>query len=58
MASTLSRLQFGRLRGLRAKLLRRYEHQPLVSCLAGLYGCQWRRYERSGAQPGDCCCDK
>lgn len=58
MASTLSRLQFGRLHGLRAKLLRRYEHQPLVSCLAGLYGCQWRRYERSGAQPGDCCCNK
>ncbi|XP_050934497.1 LOW QUALITY PROTEIN: glycerophosphodiester phosphodiesterase domain-containing protein 5-like [Lates calcarifer] len=58
MASTLSRLQFGRSRGLRAKLLRRYEHQPLVSCLAGLYSCRWRRYERSCAQPGDCCCNK
>ncbi|XP_056252788.1 glycerophosphodiester phosphodiesterase domain-containing protein 5-like [Seriola aureovittata] len=58
MASTLSRLQFGRMRGLRAKLLRRYEHQPLVTCLAGLYGCRWRRYERSRTQPGDCCCNK
>ncbi|XP_042355480.1 glycerophosphodiester phosphodiesterase domain-containing protein 5-like [Plectropomus leopardus] len=58
MASTLSQLQFGRLRGLRAKLLRRYEHRPLVSCLAGLYGCRWRRYERSCTQPGDCCCNK
>ncbi|GLD46394.1 glycerophosphodiester phosphodiesterase domain-containing protein 5-like protein [Lates japonicus] len=58
MASTLSRLQFGRPHGLRAKLLRRYKHQPLVSCLAGLYGCRWRRYERSYTQPGDCCCNK
>ncbi|XP_071362504.1 glycerophosphodiester phosphodiesterase domain-containing protein 5-like [Trachinotus anak] len=58
MASTMSRLQFGQMRGLRAKLLRRYEHQPLVSCLAGLYGCRWRRYERSCTQPGDCCCNK
>ncbi|XP_040907067.1 glycerophosphodiester phosphodiesterase domain-containing protein 5-like [Toxotes jaculatrix] len=58
MASTLIQLQFSRLRGLRAKVLRRYEHQPLVSCLAGLYGCRWRRYERSCTQPGDCCCNK
>lgn len=52
MASTLSQW----LSRLRVKLLRRYEHQPFVSCLAGVYGCQWRRYERS--QPGDCCCNK
>ncbi|XP_031163981.1 glycerophosphodiester phosphodiesterase domain-containing protein 5-like [Sander lucioperca] len=58
MASTLSQQQFGQLRGLRAKLLRRYEHQPLVSCLSGLYGCQWRRYEKGSTQPGDCCCNK
>ncbi|XP_041808291.1 glycerophosphodiester phosphodiesterase domain-containing protein 5-like isoform X1 [Chelmon rostratus] len=58
MASTLSQLQFGRLRGLRAKVLRRYEHRPFVSCLSGLYGCRWRRYERSCTQPGDCCCNK
>ncbi|XP_051256883.1 glycerophosphodiester phosphodiesterase domain-containing protein 5-like isoform X1 [Dicentrarchus labrax] len=57
MASTLSQLQFGRLRGLRARVFRRYEHRPLVSCLSGLYGCKWRRYERSRAQPGDCCCN-
>lgn len=36
----------------------RYEHQPFVSCLAGLYGCQWRRYQRARAQPGECCCSK
>ncbi|XP_035035306.2 glycerophosphodiester phosphodiesterase domain-containing protein 5 [Hippoglossus stenolepis] len=58
MASSLSRLQLGRLHGLRAKLLRRYEHQPLVSCLSGFYGCRWRRHERSRTQPGDCCCSK
>uniref|UniRef100_A0A672LLK2 Glycerophosphodiester phosphodiesterase domain containing 4a n=1 Tax=Sinocyclocheilus grahami TaxID=75366 RepID=A0A672LLK2_SINGR len=29
----------------RQRLLQRYEHQPFVSCLAGLYGCQWRRYQ-------------
>ncbi|XP_029956379.1 glycerophosphodiester phosphodiesterase domain-containing protein 5 [Salarias fasciatus] len=55
MASALPR----RLQGLRAKLLRRHEHQPLVWCLLGLYGCRWRRQERSGGtQPGDCCCNK
>uniref|UniRef100_A0A671SXQ4 Glycerophosphodiester phosphodiesterase domain containing 4a n=1 Tax=Sinocyclocheilus anshuiensis TaxID=1608454 RepID=A0A671SXQ4_9TELE len=39
----------------RRQLLQRYEHQPFVSCLAGLYGCQWRRYQRAKAQPGECC---
>lgn len=42
----------------RRQLLQRYEHQPFVSCLAGLYGCQWRRYQRAKAQPGECCCSK
>uniref|UniRef100_A0A3B4FX59 Glycerophosphodiester phosphodiesterase domain-containing protein 5-like n=1 Tax=Pundamilia nyererei TaxID=303518 RepID=A0A3B4FX59_9CICH len=37
-------------------LLQRYEHQPFVSCLAGLYGCQWKHYKRS--QPEGCCCNK
>ncbi|KAA8586589.1 hypothetical protein FQN60_000425 [Etheostoma spectabile] len=58
MASTLSQQQFGQLRGLRAKLLRRYEHQPLVSCLSALYGCRWRRCEKGSTQRGDCCCNK
>ncbi|XP_026226967.1 glycerophosphodiester phosphodiesterase domain-containing protein 5-like isoform X2 [Anabas testudineus] len=58
MPPTLSQLQFGRLRCLRAKLLKRYKHQPLVSCLAALYSCQWRRYEGNCTQPGDCCCNK
>nr|XP_029135763.1 glycerophosphodiester phosphodiesterase domain-containing protein 5-like isoform X2 [Labrus bergylta] len=58
MASTLSQLKLGWPHGLRAKLLRRYEHKPLVSCLVGLYGCRWRRYERSFTQPGECCCNK
>ncbi|XP_030009235.1 glycerophosphodiester phosphodiesterase domain-containing protein 5 [Sphaeramia orbicularis] len=53
-----TQLQFGRLGGLRAKLLRRYEHRPFVSCLTGLYACRWRRYERSCTQPEDCCCNK
>ncbi|XP_060942139.1 glycerophosphodiester phosphodiesterase domain-containing protein 5-like [Limanda limanda] len=54
MASSLSGTQLG----LRARLLRRYEHRPLVWCLSGLYGCRWRRHERSRPQPGDCCCSK
>uniref|UniRef100_A0A4W5N0A4 Glycerophosphodiester phosphodiesterase domain containing 4b n=1 Tax=Hucho hucho TaxID=62062 RepID=A0A4W5N0A4_9TELE len=56
--TTLSKLKLGKLRVVRRRLLQRYEHQPYVSCLAGLYGCQWRRYQRSRATPGDCCCSK
>ncbi|XP_063061429.1 glycerophosphodiester phosphodiesterase domain-containing protein 5 isoform X3 [Engraulis encrasicolus] len=55
---TLSRLKLGKLKVVRRQLLQRYEHQPFVSCLAGLYGCQWRRYQRARAQPGECCCSK
>ncbi|KAJ3590949.1 hypothetical protein NHX12_008897, partial [Muraenolepis orangiensis] len=53
-----TRLKLGKLKVVRRQLLQRYEHQPLVSCLAGLYGCQWRRYQRAKAQPGECCCSK
>ncbi|KAG5269101.1 hypothetical protein AALO_G00198290 [Alosa alosa] len=48
----------GKLKVVRRQLLQRYEHQPFVSCLAGLYGCQWRRYQRARAQPGECCCSR
>uniref|UniRef100_A0A4W4HLH4 GP-PDE domain-containing protein n=1 Tax=Electrophorus electricus TaxID=8005 RepID=A0A4W4HLH4_ELEEL len=44
---SLSTLKLGRLKVVRRQLLQRYEHQPFVSCLAGLYGCQWRRYQRA-----------
>lgn len=54
MASSFSE----RLSGLRAKLLRRYEHGPFVTCLLGLYGCRWRRNEKSGGHPGECCSSK
>ncbi|KAL0994635.1 hypothetical protein UPYG_G00125170 [Umbra pygmaea] len=57
-STTLSKLKLGKLRVVRRRLLQRYEHQPFVSCLAGLYGCQWRRYQRTRATPGDCCCSK
>ncbi|KAJ3589044.1 hypothetical protein NHX12_009892 [Muraenolepis orangiensis] len=30
----------------------------LVRCLAGLYGCQWKRYRGTRTQPGGCCCNK
>ncbi|XP_059931933.1 glycerophosphodiester phosphodiesterase domain-containing protein 5, partial [Gadus macrocephalus] len=53
-----TRLKLGKLKVVRRQLLQRYEHQPLVSCLAGLYGCQWRRYQRARAQPGEVCCSK
>ncbi|XP_058606533.1 glycerophosphodiester phosphodiesterase domain-containing protein 5 isoform X1 [Onychostoma macrolepis] len=55
---SLSRLKLGKLKVVRRQLLQRYEHQPFVSCLAGLYGCQWRRYQRAKAQPGECCCSR
>ncbi|KAK1785160.1 hypothetical protein P4O66_018571, partial [Electrophorus voltai] len=54
----MSTLKLGRLKVVRRQLLQRYEHQPFVSCLAGLYGCQWRRYQRARAQPGECCCSR
>ncbi|KAM9499183.1 glycerophosphodiester phosphodiesterase domain-containing protein 5-like isoform 1-T1 [Salvelinus alpinus] len=56
MAPSLTTL--GKLPVVRCRLLQRYEHQPFVSCLAGLYGCQWRRYQRTRATPGDCCGSK
>ncbi|XP_061904976.1 glycerophosphodiester phosphodiesterase domain-containing protein 5-like isoform X1 [Entelurus aequoreus] len=34
------------------------DRRPFVSCLLGLYGCRWRRRQRSGAGPADCCCSK
>ncbi|XP_062861178.1 glycerophosphodiester phosphodiesterase domain-containing protein 5 isoform X2 [Trichomycterus rosablanca] len=55
---SLSTLKLGRLKVIRRQLLQRYEHQPFVSCLAGLYGCQWRRYQRAKAQSGECCCSR
>ncbi|XP_007552561.1 glycerophosphodiester phosphodiesterase domain-containing protein 5, partial [Poecilia formosa] len=57
-AEPATRLKLGKLKVVRRQLLQRYEHQPFVSCLAGLYGCQWRRYQRARAQPGECCCSK
>ena len=30
----------------------------LVRCLAGAYGCQWKRYRGTRMQQGDCCCNK
>ncbi|XP_064024732.1 glycerophosphodiester phosphodiesterase domain-containing protein 4 isoform X2 [Pogoniulus pusillus] len=56
METSSSRLKLGKLRVVRRRLLQRYEHQPLVSCLAGLYSCRWRRYQRRRSEPGKCCC--
>ncbi|KAJ8410798.1 hypothetical protein AAFF_G00187550 [Aldrovandia affinis] len=56
--TTLSKQKLGKLKVVRRQLLQRYEHQPFISCLAGLYGCQWKRYQRARAQPGECCCSK
>jgi len=54
----VTQLKLGKLKVARQRLLQRYEHQLFVSCLAGLYGCQWRRYQRAKAQPGECCCSR
>ncbi|XP_064157294.1 glycerophosphodiester phosphodiesterase domain-containing protein 5 isoform X2 [Anguilla rostrata] len=56
--ASLSKLKLGKLKVVRRQLLQRYEHQPFISCLAGFYGCQWKRYQRARAQPGECCCSK
>uniref|UniRef100_A0A8K9UJN7 Glycerophosphodiester phosphodiesterase domain containing 4a n=1 Tax=Oncorhynchus mykiss TaxID=8022 RepID=A0A8K9UJN7_ONCMY len=55
---SVSSLKLGKLKVVRRQLLQRYEHQPFVSCLAGLYGCQWRRYQRAKSQPGESCCSR
>ncbi len=54
----VTQLKLGKLKVARQRLLQRYEHQTFVSCLAGLYGCQWRRYQLTHAQPGHLCCSK
>ncbi len=51
----VTQLKLGKLKVARQRLLQRYEHQTFVSCLAGLYGCQWRRYQRTHAQHGHLC---
>ncbi|XP_042314203.1 glycerophosphodiester phosphodiesterase domain-containing protein 5-like isoform X2 [Sceloporus undulatus] len=33
-----------------------YHHEPFISCLAGLYSCRWKRYQRNRVKPGHCCC--
>ncbi|XP_067389346.1 glycerophosphodiester phosphodiesterase domain-containing protein 4 [Emydura macquarii macquarii] len=53
---SLKKLKFGKLKVVRRSLLQRYEHQPFISCLAGLYSCRWKRYQRRRSEPGRCCC--
>ncbi|XP_039393648.1 glycerophosphodiester phosphodiesterase domain-containing protein 4 [Mauremys reevesii] len=53
---SLKKLKFGKLKVVRRHLLQRYEHQPFISCLAGLYSCRWKRYQRRRTEPGQCCC--
>ncbi|XP_075054694.1 glycerophosphodiester phosphodiesterase domain-containing protein 4 [Mixophyes fleayi] len=52
----LRRIRLGKLKIVRRRLLQRYEHQPFISLLAGLYSCRWKRYQRQRAEPGQCCC--
>ncbi|KAI7795994.1 glycerophosphodiester phosphodiesterase domain-containing protein 5 [Triplophysa rosa] len=56
--SKLPQLKLGKLNLVRQRLLQRYEHEPFVSCLSGLYGCQWKRNQRTRAHHGHCCCSK
>ncbi|XP_069060012.1 glycerophosphodiester phosphodiesterase domain-containing protein 4 [Pleurodeles waltl] len=55
---SLKKLRLGKLKVVRRRLLQRYEHQPFISFLAGLYSCRWKRYQREKTQPGECCCKK
>ncbi|XP_072900363.1 glycerophosphodiester phosphodiesterase domain-containing protein 5 [Hemitrygon akajei] len=54
----LKKVKLGGLQVVRRRLLQRYESQPFLSCLAGLYGCQWRRYQHARILPGELCCSK
>ncbi|XP_067888876.1 glycerophosphodiester phosphodiesterase domain-containing protein 5 isoform X3 [Heterodontus francisci] len=54
----LTKIKLGKLQIVRRRLLQRYEYQPFLSCLAGLYGCQWKRYQRTRILPGEFCCSK
>ncbi|XP_005161302.1 glycerophosphodiester phosphodiesterase domain-containing protein 5 isoform X2 [Danio rerio] len=56
--TSVTQPKLGKLKVGRQMLLQRYQHQPLVCCLAGLYGCQWRRYQQTLTQPGHCCRSK
>ncbi|XP_036444600.1 glycerophosphodiester phosphodiesterase domain-containing protein 5 isoform X2 [Colossoma macropomum] len=35
-----------------------YGHQAFVSCLTGLYSCQWKHHQHTGSQFGHFCCSK
>ncbi|XP_053564664.1 glycerophosphodiester phosphodiesterase domain-containing protein 4 isoform X2 [Bombina bombina] len=54
----LKRLRLGKLKIVRRRLLQRYEHQPFISLLAGLYSCRWKRYQREKTEPGQWCCKR
>uniref|UniRef100_A0A8C5P9Y4 Glycerophosphodiester phosphodiesterase domain containing 4 n=1 Tax=Leptobrachium leishanense TaxID=445787 RepID=A0A8C5P9Y4_9ANUR len=55
-STNLKRLRLGKLKIVRRRLLQRYEHQPFISLLAGLYSCRWKRYQRQKTEPGQRCC--
>ncbi|XP_030055930.1 glycerophosphodiester phosphodiesterase domain-containing protein 4 [Microcaecilia unicolor] len=55
---SLKNLRLGKLKIVHRRLLQRYEHQPFISVLAGLYSCRWKRYQRERTEPGQCCCEK
>ncbi|KAM4699407.1 glycerophosphodiester phosphodiesterase domain-containing protein 4 isoform 1-T1 [Discoglossus pictus] len=57
-STNLRRLRLGKLKIVRRRLLQRYEHQPFISFLAGLYSCRWKRYQRQRVEPGQWCCKK
>ncbi|XP_063287619.1 glycerophosphodiester phosphodiesterase domain-containing protein 4 isoform X1 [Pelobates fuscus] len=57
-STNLKRLRLGKLKIVRRRLLQRYEHQPFISLLAGLYSCRWKRYQRQKTEPGQWCCKK
>ncbi|KAM4796150.1 glycerophosphodiester phosphodiesterase domain-containing protein 4 [Rhinophrynus dorsalis] len=54
----LKMLRLGKLKIVHRRLLQRYEHQPFISFLAGLYSCRWKRYQRQRTEPGQCCCKR
>ncbi|XP_029458037.1 glycerophosphodiester phosphodiesterase domain-containing protein 4 [Rhinatrema bivittatum] len=57
-STSLKSLRLGKLKVVHRRLLQRYEHQPFVSLLAGLYSCRWKRYQREKTEPGEWCCEK
>ncbi|XP_048348494.1 glycerophosphodiester phosphodiesterase domain-containing protein 4 isoform X2 [Sphaerodactylus townsendi] len=57
-AVTIQNSKLRKLKAARQNLLQHYERLPIISCLVGLYSCQWRWFHHPKVEPGEWCCSK